>query len=49
MGLKRGSNLILYVLILLLMFAFYRFAYKTIIGMNNDNADSEQNEQVRDR
>lgn len=41
----KGSNLILYVLILLLMFAFIAFAYKTIIGMNNDNADSEQNEQ----
>ena len=27
------------------MFAFIAFAYKTIIGMNNDNADSEQNEQ----
>ena len=36
----KGSNLILYVLILLLMFAFIAFAYKTIIGMNNDNADS---------
>lgn len=41
----KGSNLILYILILLLMFALILFAYKTIIGMHNDNIGNEQNQE----
>lgn len=39
----KGSNLVIYVLILLLLFALIMFAYKTVIGMHNDNVNSEQN------
>lgn len=38
----KGSNLVLYILILLLLFAFIVFAFKTIVNMHNDNVDNEQ-------
>lgn len=42
----KGSNLILYILILLLLFALIMFAYRTIVGMHNENVDNEQNQQM---
>ena len=44
----KGSNLVLYVLILLLLFALIMFAYRTIAGMHNDNIDNELNNQTED-
>ena len=44
----KGSNLVLYVLILLLLFALIMFAYMTIAGMHNDNIDNELNNQTED-
>ena len=42
----KGSNLVIYILILLLLFALIMFAYKTIIGMHNDNISDEQNSET---
>ena len=44
----KGSNLVLYVLILLLLFALIMFAYRTIAGMHNHNIDNELNNQTED-